>query len=169
MYALRLKEFDVQGHGFAAQWVPTRAISESTSRLGWYFEVEILETGSRQPPVIGVGLSTLLRRDLMRSYPGWYKRSCGYHCDNAKIYNGRTGGEGQPTDGDPARKGDIIRCTIRYVDSARPGLDKYEIQFLHNDTKAETSLEVPGGDPVYPVVSLTNRGEKVRMKLVAPS
>ena len=52
-----------------------------------------------------------------------------------------------------------------YLPNYNNDLDKYVVQFSHNDSKGETVVEVREDEPVYPVVTFTNRGEKVRIKL----
>ena len=48
-------------------------------------------------------------------------------------------------------------------------MDKYEVKFLKKDKIVEpgatSSLLVPQGDPVYPMVGFKNGGEKVRISV----
>ena len=151
---------------FAAQWI----LNRSTRSRKWHFDVEILDTGTGKLPEIGVGLSI---EAGLNSYPGWHAGSCGFHCDNALVYEADDIGK-QTGYRAPCSTGDTVRCSVWHVDSldsAQAGLDKYEVRFLlgKNDTIVEpgaaSSLLVPQGDPVYPMVGFKNRGEKVRISV----
>jgi hypothetical protein len=165
---MRRRSLGEQDTYSAAQWMPLprsgRTSSESKASSEWYFEVEIL--GARfggtneEAPEIGIGVSGLLTDELLTAHPGWNPGSCGFHCDNAKLYEGRE--EGESTGGVPSRVGDKIRCIVATESHSEA---RCTVRFLHNGKQVATA-ELEG--PIYPVVALTNPGEKVKVSLVVP-
>jgi len=156
---------DDVGRGGSAKSV---LFDRALSTRYYYFELKILETGPDS--AIGIGLGP--RTHKPNKFPGWMKRSVGYHSDDGVLF--KTGSHDAELP--PCAVYDTMGCgvvfTNRVQNSVAPGDgnaekgEKVSVYFTRNgDMVGKTQFTVPEGG-LYPVIAMRD-GDRVTAEFEA--
>ncbi|PCH33036.1 SPRY-domain-containing protein [Wolfiporia cocos MD-104 SS10] len=119
----------------------------------YYFEVEILSSGSKGHISIGFSADSV----RLSRIPGWEARSWGYHADDGYCFQGAKDGSSYgPTFG----TGDVIGCGIDFaVQRAFYTKNGIFIKHLFDN--------IPTNTPLFPSVGMRHSGESIRVNFGA--
>uniref|UniRef100_A0A0G4G877 B30.2/SPRY domain-containing protein n=1 Tax=Chromera velia CCMP2878 TaxID=1169474 RepID=A0A0G4G877_9ALVE len=123
-----------------------------TERLVYYFEVDIIDSGTRGSIVVGLADKTF----LLNRQPGWEANSYGYRAEDGKKFISSNRGEPY---GPPFTKGDTIGCGINY--------QKDSIFFTHNGVDLGRAGTL-GDSEYFPTIGLHSPGEKCKFNFKGP-
>lgn len=134
----------------------------------YYFELKILETGPDS--AIGIGLGP--RSHKPNKFPGWMKRSVGYHSDDGVLFKTGSHDAELPT----CAVYDTMGCGVTFLNrvqtSVAPGDgnaekgEKIQVYFTRNsEVVGKTQFTVPEGG-LYPVIAMRD-GDRVTAEFEA--
>lgn len=130
-------------------------ILEPLSPLLNYYEVEILASGGREHPRVGVGVGS--RMYPASNQPGWKRKSIGYHADDGRLYHQR--GHGRAF-GPKCTTGDVMGCGIDFTTVDDSG--GIQVFFTKNgQLVGEQQKMGRPQDGFYPLFGLHGKDEKV--------
>lgn len=135
-----------------------------------YYQLKISECGPSS--AVGIGLAD--KQLSPYKYPGWEKKSCGYHSDDGVLFKRGLHDKVLPK----CTVGDVMGCGIRFVDrditKTPPGNgdavkgDKVTVYFTKNgEVVGETPMSVPEGG-LYPTIGVSD-GDRVSVDFAAVS
>ena len=165
------KRLDVCGNAIAKDNVVTFTkpgdvalckIMEPVSPMLNYFEIEILASGNRDNPLIGIGVGN--RSYLPSNQPGWRKTSIGYHADDGFLYHkepGRRRGIAGKAFGPKCTTGDRMGCGVDFTPVEGSNITVL-VFFTKNGQQVGKPQKMKRPSlGLYPLIGLHGEGEKV--------
>jgi hypothetical protein len=123
---------------------------DPATNYGNYFEVEVIELGSRD---IGIGLADMSHFPLSTQMPGWDDHSYGYHGDDGRKFGKNKVASVWPT----FEEGDIIGCGF-----VKESETSSSIFYTRNGELLGTAFTSVPERKLKPVVGFTNRSASVQ-------
>lgn len=135
-----------------------------------FYQLKIVECGADS--AVGVGLAD--RSHEPSKFPGWKKKSCGYHSDDGILYKKGHHNKVMPT----CAVGDVMGCGIRFPDrdivniprgngDASKG-ETVTVYFTKNSLEVgDVSMTIPEGG-LFPTIGLSE-GDRVTVDFAAAS